>query len=68
MQVEPHEVWPLTHTPIASTIRVFIDGQLNWDWSYDSASNSVVFSVIPAGGDHVDIGYVIDETTGDTGN
>lgn len=68
VQVEPHEEWPLTHTPIASTIRVFIDGQLNWDWSYDSASNSVVFSVIPAGGDHVDIGYVIDETTGDTGN
>ena len=53
------------------TIRVFIDGQLNWDWTYNSTTNSVMFTVIPGGGDHVDIGYVIDETpsdTGDTGN
>lgn len=68
VQVEPHEEWPLSYPAIESTIRVFIDGQLNWDWTYDAASNSVVFTVIPGGGQHVEIGYVIDDTPGDTGD
>ena len=68
VQIEPHEEWPLTHIPVAPTIRVFIDGQLNWDWTYDPSINSVVFTVIPGGGEHVDIGYVIDETPDDTGD
>ncbi len=74
-QVEPHEEWQLTHDPLAETIRVFIDGQLNWDWVYDPVSNSVIFHVIPYAGALVEIGYVIDPSpvqdagdTGDTGN
>jgi len=65
VQIDPFEEWTLTHPAIEATIRVFIDGQLNWDWTYDSASNSVAFTVIPGGGQHVEIGYVIDDTPGD---
>ena len=73
VQVDPFESWALTHIPVEATIRVFIDGQLNWDWSYDASTNSVIFTLIPGGGQHIEIGYVIDETpdapdTGDTGN
>ncbi|MAI57549.1 MAG: hypothetical protein CML56_00935 [Rhodobacteraceae bacterium] len=65
VQVEPHEEWPLTHVPVEATIRVFIDGALNWDWSYDSTLNSVIFTVVPSGGELVEIGYIIDSTPGD---
>ncbi len=65
VQVEPHEDWPLTHVPIEATIRVFVDGALNWDWTYDASLNSVIFTVVPSGGQLVEIGYVIDETPGD---
>ena len=69
--LEPHEEWSLTHIPIVPTIRVFIDGQLNWDWTYNSGTNSVIFTIIPSAAEHVEIGYVIDQTpegdTGDTG-
>ena len=54
-QVEPFESWDLTHLPVAATIRVFIDGQLNWDWVYDHATNSVIFTSIPGGGQLVEI-------------
>lgn len=59
--IEPYEEYPLSHNPFPSTIRVFIDSLLAdpADWHYDSATNSVVFDVIPAGGSHVEIGYVI---------
>ena len=77
VQVEPHEDWPLTHIPVEATIRVFVDGALNWDWTYDASLNSVLFTVVPGGGELVEIAYVIDESpgddddsadTGDTGN
>lgn len=67
-QIEPYESWSLTHIPIEPTIRVFIDGQLNWGWIYDFATNSVVFTTIPPGGSLVEVGYVIDETPGDDGS
>jgi hypothetical protein len=65
VQLEPHEEWPLSYVPVEATIRVFIEGQLNWDWTYNAATNSVVFTVIPGGGQHVEIGYIIDESPGD---
>ena len=73
VQVDPHETWPLSYIPIESTIRVFINGSLisSADWTYNSATNSVDFIVIPGGGELVEIGYIIDQTpegdTGDTG-
>jgi len=72
-QVEPFEEWQLSHDPVPETIRVFIDGQLNWDWSYDDVGNKVIFTVTPPAGSLVEIGYIIspdqpdDGDTGDTG-
>ncbi len=73
VQVEPHEEWPLSYIPVEPTIRVFVDGALNWDWTYDAAANIVLFTVTPGAGALVEIAYVIDETpdegdTGDMGN
>ena len=73
-QVEPFEEWPLSHDPVPETIRVFIDGQVNWDWNYDPTENKVVFTVTPYAGALVEIGYIIapehpdSGDTGDTGN
>ena len=68
-QIEPHESWPLTHQPIESSIRVFVDtvARPDTDWVYNPTTNSVEFLVIPAGGTLVEIGYVIDGIY-DTGN
>ena len=70
VQVDPHELWPLTYIPLEDTIRVFIDTQLNHDWIYDAATNSVMFTTIPGGGQLVEIGYIIDpeSSSGDTGD
>ena len=72
--IEPHEEWPLTYIPIESTIRIWINSVLipSSDWSYNPSTNSIEFIVIPAGGSHVDIAYIIDAApssdTGDTGS
>ena len=70
-QIEPKESLPLTHTPDpADAIRVFINGALNHDWYYDSADNTIYFTVVPSGGDLVEVGYLYfpePEDTGDTG-
>jgi len=60
-QIEPYESIELTKDPVPETIRVFINGQLNWDWTYDSALNTVFFTVLPEGGSLVEVGYVIKE-------
>jgi hypothetical protein len=65
VQLEPHEEWPLTYIPVEATIRVFIDGQLSWDWIYDHTTNVVKFTVIPSASQLVEIGYIIDQTPGD---
>jgi len=75
--VEPFELIKLTYVPVQEdTMRVFINGALNWDWYYDSVDNSVHFTVIPVAHDHVDIAYHYDPDdpygaggadTGDTG-
>ena len=75
--VEPFELIKLTYVPVQEdTMRVFINGALNWDWYYDSIDNSVHFTVIPEAHDHVDVAYHYDpddpygtgaDDTGDTG-
>ena len=64
-QVQPHEYWELTHTPIADTLIVFVDFVEFVDWAYDALNNTVQFGVIPPEGSLVEIGYVIDQQTGD---
>jgi hypothetical protein len=69
--IEPHESLKLTHEPDpATTIRVFINGSLNHDWYYNSGDNTIYFTVVPVGGDLVEVGYLYygtPEDTGDTG-
>ena len=60
-QIEPYESIVLSQPPVAPTIRVFIDGVINWDWTYDAPTNTVHFTVIPGGGSLVEVGYVIQE-------
>jgi len=64
-QVEPHEEWELTYTPMEDTIIVFVNFVEFEDWTYNSATNSVEFDVIPPEGSLVEIGYVIDYGDGD---
>tara|TARA_B100001250_G_scaffold337653_1_gene304500 strand:- start:1104 stop:2162 length:1059 start_codon:yes stop_codon:yes gene_type:complete len=78
--VEPFETIELTYVPVREeTMRVFINGALNWDWHYDSSDNAVHFTVIPVAHDHVDVAYHYDPDdpyqngsgaadTGDTGS
>jgi hypothetical protein len=70
-RLEPYEYLQLTHEPIEESIRVFINGALNYDWYYSSTDNTIYFTVIPGGNDLVEIGYRYfpDEgsDTGDTG-
>lgn len=64
-QVEPHEEWELTFTPIEDTLIVLVDSVEFLDWSYNTLTNSVEFLTIPLEGAHVEIGYVIDHFEGD---
>jgi len=64
-QVEPHEEWALTYTPIEDSIIVFVEFTEFTDWTYDPATNVVYFDVVPPEGSLVEIGYVIDYVTGD---
>lgn len=68
--VDPYESLKLTYTPDPpAAIRVFVNGSLNHDWYFNSSDNTVYFTVIPAAGDLVEIGYLYYESvdTGDTG-
>jgi hypothetical protein len=71
-RLEPYEYLELTHEPVEESIRVFINGALNYDWYYSSTDNTVYFTVIPSGNDLVEIGYRYfedtDSDTGDTGS
>ena len=66
VQIQPHEFWDLSHSPIANTVRVFFDRVLiEVGWSYDAALNRVVFDTPPPPGVLVEIGYILDGTAGD---
>ena len=66
-QIEPHEEWPLSHTPLEATLIVFEDSveKPDSEWVYNPATNSVEFLVVPYEGALVEIGYVIDHDAGD---
>ena len=67
--IEPYESLNLTHQAETDSIRVFIDGALNYDWYYVESDNTVYFTVIPTAGQLVEIGYrYIELDTGDTGS
>lgn len=65
--LEPYEVWPLDHYPVIDTIKVIIDGAENSDWTYDAITNSIVFTIVPEGGQTVQIVYGVDSYSPDTG-
>ena len=66
--IEPVENITLTHKAEADSIRVFINGTLNYDWYYTDSNNTVYFTTIPSAGQLVEIGYrYIENDTGDTG-
>jgi hypothetical protein len=69
VSVAPHESITLTHEPTVDSIRVFIDGTLNYDWTYSVTDNTIYFSIIPGPGSWVEVGYLYMPTTdtGDTG-
>jgi len=59
--IEPHELWKLSHTAIADSVRVFMNGSLvdpgMTTWSYSEFDNTVYFHTIPPGSTLVEIGY-----------
>ncbi len=66
VQVQPHEFWDLSYTPIANTVRVFFDRILiETGWIYDPSFNQVIFDAPPPSGVLVEIGYILDELSGD---
>ena len=67
-RLEPHESIQLTHEPIEESIRVFINGALNYDWYYSSTDNTIYFTIIPGGDDLVEVGYRYFPEEGDTGD
>ena len=66
-RLEPAESWPLTYEPVEDSIRVFINGSLNYDLTYSSTDNTIYFTVIPGGNDLVEIGYRYFPEDEDTG-
>jgi len=68
-RLEPYEYLQLTYEPIEESIRVFINGALNYDWYYSSTDNTIYFTIIPGGNDLVEIGYrYFPDEGGDTGD
>tara|TARA_R100001594_G_scaffold90549_1_gene124934 strand:- start:115 stop:1152 length:1038 start_codon:yes stop_codon:yes gene_type:complete len=68
-RLEPYEYIQLTYEPIEESIRVFINGALNYDWYYSSTDNTIYFTVIPGGNDLVEVGYrYFPDEGGDTGD
>ena len=57
VQLDPYDSVELTHEPIEDSIRVFTDGQLYYDWYYDSSDNTVYFTVVPDAGVLIEVGY-----------
>ena len=64
--IEPVEEILLTHKAETDSIRVFINGSLNHDWVYSETYNTVYFTVLPAAGHLVEVGYrYIEPDTGE---
>jgi hypothetical protein len=57
--------FPLTGTPIESSIEVTVGGYVSTDWLYDAAANSITMTITPAEGSSIDITYAILATCDD---
>ena len=55
--VDPYENIVLSHKAEVDSIRVFINGSLNYDWYYQESDNTVYFTIIPNAGQLVEVGY-----------
>jgi hypothetical protein len=66
--IEPYENIALTHKAEPDSIRVFINGSLNYDWYYAESENTIYFTVIPSAGQLVEVGYRYIESEPDTGD
>jgi len=49
--------YALSGQPVEDTITVSVDSVLSTDWTYDSSSNAVTFTVAPSDGSTIDITY-----------
>ncbi len=49
----------LSDIPIEDTIEVTVDGVISTDWSYETSSNAIIFTVSPPDGSTVDINYAV---------
>ena len=55
--IEPYENIELTHKAEIDSIRVFVNGSLNYDWLFIESENTVYFTTIPSAGELVEVGY-----------
>ena len=68
-RLEPYEYIQLTYEPVEDSIRVFINGALNYDWYYSATDNTIYFTIIPGGNELVEVGYrYFPDEGGDTGD
>ena len=51
--------FPLTDTPIESSIEVTVSGYVSTDWTYDSSTNAITMTTTPAEGSSIDITYAV---------
>ena len=59
----PTDTFPLSATPVQSTLTVRVDGVTTTvGWSYDASANAVVFSSahVPEGGSTIEVDYALD--------
>lgn len=51
--------FPLSRSPIESTIEVRVSGVITSDWTYDQSANSIILDIAPADGESIDISYAV---------
>lgn len=49
----------LSDSPIEHTIEVKVDGVISADWTYDTGTNAIVFSILPSEGSIINVEYAI---------
>lgn len=49
----------LSEIPVVASIEAYVDGVLNFDWTFEESTNSVVFNTPPAEGSQIDISYAV---------
>jgi hypothetical protein len=62
--IEPIEQVTLSHTAVADSVRVFVNGTPSpYGWYYQESDNTVYFTAIPSAGQLVEIGFRYFETS-----